>query len=129
MPTRRVLSSGPNALKCLDTTRPDFHSNSYLYFLIDPETKYVRYVGITWCVPARLQLHYSDRHAPEKHEWLHSLWLRGLQPIVNVTDMGRDEELRPREKAWIHRLLAAGHPLLNRQCVPGRVKRPTQQQV
>lgn len=71
---------------------------NYIYYLVDPRTKEVKYVGKTKNPGARYKQHMSklDKTMTPKKRWLLDLFSKGLKPkmtIAMVVDIdGREEE-------------------------------------
>ena len=71
---------------------------NYVYYLIDPRTKEVKYVGKTKNPPSRFKQHIKklDKTMTPKKKWLLELRAKGLQPKMiiaqEVNGDGRAEE-------------------------------------
>ena len=90
----------------------------YVYLLKDPDTKEVRYVGVSWFPAQRLEQHVNYP-APRQAAWIDGLTLRGLSPILVVLG-GTDDRNRALriETRLIRRYLARGCDILNTNKVP-----------
>ena len=87
----------------------------YIYTLVDPNTRHIRYVGITKNAEKRLRRHYHEKtRNPQKWQWLNQLKDNGQEPIMRVlcglSTYGRAEFL---ERKLVNSLLDQGEPLLN----------------
>jgi hypothetical protein len=62
---------------------------AYIYTLIDPETKKVRYVGKTINPKKRLSDHISESHRIKNYRcnWIKSLLNKGLKPIIEIVEI------------------------------------------
>jgi len=73
-------------------------AKNYVYYLIDPRTKEVKYVGKTKNPPSRYKQHITklDKTMTPKKRWLLELRSKGLMPKMiiaqEVNGEGRDEE-------------------------------------
>ena len=56
----------------------------YIYALCDPETKEVRYIGVTKHPKHRLAQHINRRVPSHKGNWIQSLRARGLEPGFSI---------------------------------------------
>ena len=63
------------------------HDKVYIYGLIDPRDKRVRYIGSTVDVDQRLMGHLCDSSDTPKTRWLAHLAEDGLQPSLCVLDV------------------------------------------
>lgn len=59
----------------------------FIYALIDPETKDIRYVGKSIRPRARLTNHLNEKSRCYRTHWLQSLRRRGLRPILRLLDI------------------------------------------
>jgi len=86
----------------------------YIYVLIDPNTRQVRYVGTSSNPKQRLANHYSDKRNQPKHDWFDSLRDNGQEPILQIVGgYSHDYNLLELEKQLVQHLLTRGAPLLN----------------
>lgn len=65
----------------------------HIYHLIDPETKEVKYVGMTNNPQRRYWQHIKnlDRRMTEKRAWLEGLFSRSLLPEIEIVDTADNE--------------------------------------
>lgn len=89
--------------------------NATIYGLTDPNSRAIRFVGVTTLdVLARYQLHLRDRAKNKKCAWVRDLLNSGLGPGLVVLEKVKNVEDRfTRELMWITRLLISGADLLN----------------
>jgi len=75
----------------------------YIYALVDPRDKRVRYIGKTNDVTRRLEQHFysMDGNSPHKERWIASLKSKGLKPIIEVVEECTEENWIEREQFWI----------------------------
>jgi hypothetical protein len=87
----------------------------FVYALIDPLTKAVRYIGMTRKTPqVRLALHQKRARAGEQYHV--STWLRSLPsmtPEILVLEEASADALASRERYWIKHYRAQGADLCN----------------
>lgn len=90
----------------------------YVYLLKDPDTKEVRYVGVSWAPTIRLDQHVNYP-APRQAAWINGLTLRGLRPLLVVLG-GTEDDFRALriETKLILRYLTRGHGILNTNKIP-----------
>lgn len=75
----------------------------YIYALIDPRDKQVRYIGQTDDLPKRLQQHIADKSNSPKSLWIRDLGASGLHPsIVQLATVADDENTFYAEHRWIY---------------------------
>lgn len=93
----------------------------YIYKLLDPRDRSVRYVGRTMHPHDRLVNHLSCKLNEEKYKWVCELKLLGLTPIMVILDaiifepdMPRKESAGGREAYWIKLYKDQGEPLFNK---------------
>jgi hypothetical protein len=87
---------------------------TYIYILQEPDTLLVRYVGKSNNPKRRLQHHLSNKDKNNSHSnnWIKSLKLKGLIPIMTVIDE-TDKDWRLLEMYWIEQFKAWGFNLTN----------------
>jgi group I intron endonuclease len=87
----------------------------YIYILIDPITKDVKYCGKTNDIKVRLSDHLKNKkYNKEKIEWIYSLKNKRLKPILDVIDIVDDEDWDFWEKYWISQLKTWNFKLFNK---------------
>ena len=86
---------------------------SAIYFLRDPETQAIRYVGYSRDPKSRLRTHLSQSGGRSTHKecWIHSLLSKGLKPELEVIEWV--EDYQQREIWWIAKLRSEGVDLTN----------------
>ena len=75
-------------------------SKGYIYSLIDPRTKEIRYIGSTTTPKARLTQHLSESNNIKKFNWIQSLLSENLKPILNIIECVNVSNLIEREQYW-----------------------------
>lgn len=88
----------------------------YIYGLVDPETKEIRYIGKSIRPIERLQNHMNDKSKCHRANWLQGLKKKGLKPELVIFEMiqgSNDWSWQESEKYWIKRGRALGWPLTN----------------
>jgi len=71
---------------------------NYVYYLVDPRTKEVKYVGKTKNPMSRFKQHMTklDKTSTPKKRWLQELFAKGMKPKMiiaqEVNGEGREEE-------------------------------------
>lgn len=92
---------------------------AYVYHLIDPRTKCIRYVGRTDDPDRRHREHSENRSLSNnrKRAWIQELQQEGLTPTFEIVWCGEFYELAQREREEIEKQLAAGADLLNLACL------------
>jgi hypothetical protein len=87
-----------------------------IYALLEPDSDNARYVGQT-AQPLQLRLddHLRVRGASARADWIRSLIARDLAPRIVQLDQvtGTRPDAYALETAWIRKLRANGHSLLN----------------
>ena len=69
----------------------------YIYLLVDPTNKKIRYVGATSNPKSRLRQHIQDAAKPKKtpktkkQNWILSLSKKGISPHMKIIDSKKDE--------------------------------------
>ena len=85
----------------------------YLYSLIDPITKIVRYIGTSRNPKERFGAHLNEKSNMKKVSWIQSLKQQELKPILKCLRSGSREEMQKKEERLIRYLFKKKHPLLN----------------
>lgn len=88
----------------------------FVYALVDPESKEIRYVGKTSVGIARPNAHNRNARLEwtYKARWILGLHARGLKPLVSTLEMCRNgADLIAAERRWIADLRARGCRLTN----------------
>ena len=92
-----------------------------IYTLSDPQSDYVKYVGMTSCtLDIRLLKHldaakYRNYACQKKNEWVLSLYSSGVKPTIELIDEAFSEnEAIEKEKFYIKLFKSAGAKLLNK---------------
>lgn len=89
---------------------------TFIYALIDPRTKQIRYVGKSDNPHGRLVEHLREKGALDKNQWLYNLLREGQQPELRILE---EVPLHPpylwqeREQWWIIHLRKQGAQLTN----------------
>lgn len=65
----------------------------YLYYLIDPNTNLVRYIGITYRPKQRYKEHINDAKKLKNHKanWINSLLIKNQKPIFKIVCETQDK--------------------------------------
>lgn len=104
----------------------------YYYYLKDPETEVIRYIGITLNPKERYHAHIYNSHTnieknTWKSNWVNSLLKRGLKPVMEIFDSYETdsvEDAYEREEEFINEHFLKGTPLVNVLKVPYRGSNP-----
>ena len=79
----------------------------YIYHLVDPNTRQIKYVGNSVNPKGRLRVHVQDattRQNTEKKVWIKALLNRGQSPIlVIVAEYNNEPDARRRESREVHK--------------------------
>jgi hypothetical protein len=87
---------------------------SYIYILVDPRDRAVRYVGASIKPKKRLASIKSGFHCGRMvSDWARELKNVGLSPELLVVQKCHTNERRTKELSWIKYYLSAGYDLLN----------------
>lgn len=97
---------------------------AYVYVLLDPDTREIRYVGCSEEPAKRLKSHIQDARLriqresdairpSEKDRWMHQLTEAGKMPLLAIVETADRASRKEVEARWIARLEDEGHPLLN----------------
>ena len=80
---------------------------TYVYQLIDPEDKQVRYVGKSTHPKSRFKTHIAEsreRQNTEKKKWIYGLLSKGMQPVLAIVAEFREESAaREKESEECHK--------------------------
>ena len=86
----------------------------FIYGLLEPETRELRYVGWTTNTKRRLSHHMShcddDSH---RSRWIKHLLSRGTRPLMTILESGTGDHYKSAEIAWIWLFRNAGFRLTN----------------
>lgn len=86
----------------------------FIYALLDPRDKSIRYVGKTRDPECRLSNHYCDRTASAARvAWMDDLKAAGELPYMVILATASKYEASAVEAAWIEFLALRGEPLCN----------------
>ncbi len=98
----------------LDDMRPR-PGRAYIYVLVDPIERQIRYVGKANDPYERLRAHYWGclRGQTYCQRWMASLKRKGIRPILGTIDMATEENWRTKERFWVAYFRAKGAPLTN----------------
>ena len=94
--------------------------NFLTYYIADPDTGYVVYVGQTTNFVKRKKTHLRLQKRPNIKTtniktWLHDFISEGKTPIIEVLEtVNTEQESLASETKWIKKFAKEGHPLLNR---------------
>jgi hypothetical protein len=90
-------------------------TKTLIYFLVDPRTSEIRYVGkTTQSLNARITAHMRDRSNCHKVHWLSQLSAAGLRPIgVVLSEVEGEWPWQGEECYWIAKLKSMGARLTN----------------
>jgi len=96
----------------------DITNYTFIYGLVDPVTKYVRYVGKANNPPYRLRVHLTPRELKSKthkNHWIRSLLSIGKRPEQIILEKVPQSEWQQAERKWIayYRSIDGYPPLTN----------------
>ena len=75
----------------------------YIYALIDPRTRQIRYVGQTDDLSKRLQQHIMDKSNTPKTEWIKGLLAANLRPdIIQLAQIEDEDNAHMIEYRWVY---------------------------
>ena len=103
-------------------TQQEVTSPYYVYALIDPRDRTIRYIGMSRQPKLRLIEHRHFKQHRQRHDWIAELQQQQLEPIIHIIEEVHDTRryAYTRETYWIHQYAAQGAPLLN--VLPGKRK-------
>lgn len=88
----------------------------YIYGLLDPITREIRYVGKTVNLKRRIKEHLSPsetKSKSHKNEWIKSLARNGLKPAFRILQEVSIDDWQEAEKFHIKKAKSRGHRLTN----------------
>lgn len=85
----------------------------FIYVLIDPNTREVRYVGKTIWPTKRIFGHLKDSKNSHKKNWVAALLSGNQKPIFEIVDMAGEHNWESVEKSYITAFRALGCKLTN----------------
>lgn len=85
----------------------------FIYVLIDPRDRRIRYVGWTYNVTDRYKRHLRDKNKTHKAHWIQLLRTNKLKPLINVIESGEGDNWAERETYWIEYYKSQGANLTN----------------
>lgn len=86
----------------------------YIYGLVDPRTKQIRYIGKSIRPKGRYTDHLNDKSKTHKVHWIQSLLKKGLKPeLVILEQLNDDDNWQEYEKNWIKKGKENGWDLVN----------------
>jgi hypothetical protein len=92
------------------------NETTFIYALVDPRTKQIRYVGKADNPYERLVDHLREKGALDKNKWIYDLLAEGQQPelrILEEVSMHPPYMWQERERWWIFHLRRQGTQLTN----------------
>lgn len=95
----------------------------WVYFLIDPDSKLVRYIGVTGNPKSRIASHFSSKQTAQRAKlgWIESLQSQGRRPKVLFLQFASQPVARFAERYYILRFAARRHPLFNSYSAGGEL--------
>jgi hypothetical protein len=88
-------------------------NETHIYALIDPVTNFCRYIGKTKKINMRLDEHYNENAKTYKANWIKSLKIKGLKPILESLEITDSNNWQESEKFWISYFKFLGANLTN----------------
>lgn len=85
----------------------------FIYTLNDPVTGIVRYCGQTIDPDIRLAKHLGKKAAYHCAQWVNSLMIKNLRPVMEILDVVPDNEADFWEREYIQNFLERGFDLTN----------------
>ena len=75
----------------------------YIYALIDPRTRQIRYIGQTDGLSKRLQQHIMDKSNTPKTEWIKGLLAANMRPdIIQLAEIEDEDNVHMIEYRWVY---------------------------
>lgn len=75
----------------------------YIYALIDPRTRQIRYIGQTDDLTKRLQQHIMDKSNTPKTEWIKGLLAANMRPdIIQLAQIEDEDNAHMIEYRWVY---------------------------
>lgn len=85
----------------------------YIYTLKDPLSNEVRYIGKTINLKERYKNHIKIKSNDYKSNWIKSLKIKGLKPIIEILDSTESDDWEWLEQYWISQFKSWGFRLTN----------------
>lgn len=85
----------------------------YIYGLCEPETGYLRYIGVAENPRKRFRNHMQDKSNSHKVNWIKSLKDRGLLPELFIVEEISEVNWQREERFWISYFRSIGCNLVN----------------
>lgn len=87
----------------------------YIYALVDPVSRKIRYIGRTNDPQRRLQQHLGNYHRKDSYcqRWIQSVLKQGKKPRLRIIEECDEDVWRDREQYWIAFYRAKGYLLTN----------------
>ena len=88
----------------------------FIYYLLDPLTGKIRYVGKTYDPQHRLGAHVRENGRSRKSNWVKSLISKGAKPVMEILEEVEDDDdtkWQDSERFWIAFFKSCGASLLN----------------
>ena len=75
----------------------------YIYALIDPRTRQIRYIGQTDDLSKRLRQHIMDKSNTHKTEWIKGLLAANMRPdISQLAEIEDEDNVHMIEYRWVY---------------------------
>lgn len=102
-----------DTIEIVSAATPRRPGKTAIYVLVPPDGSEIRYVGKAVDPANRLRQHCQPSLGSDTHKdrWVRSLLAAGKSPRMAIIEWVDDWETA--ERAWISRLRADGHPLMN----------------
>jgi DNA-binding transcriptional regulator YiaG len=102
-------ATGSVASDCLHTV----DTACYIYGLVDPCSRRIRYVGSSLNPDERFEQHRSQKASRNIRNWWRKLGREGCSPYLIILERTSEERRYEREDGWIQFLRESGSDLLN----------------